>query len=289
MNDPVSAGDGNVYERYAITDWWTNSDVSPLDNVTKISLAGLTSIRLLKNQIEDYFTSDDCSAERKEEFLEAKNKPKKLYDEGKVLEAANIGYKIAMVEMAGNFKEGINGYAKNKLKAFKWATKAAYVNDKKGQFRLGYCYRHGIGVARDHVAAWKWYELAGDAESFNSMGLIYYHGKYGVDKDFTKAAECCRKAADLGDKVAQWNLAEMYYDGEGVEKSFAEARRFLKLSADQDDVDAQYELGLMMMKGEGGEKNIPEGIALIQQSAGKDNEDAKKCLAIIEGAINGMV
>ena len=219
MNDPVLASCGNIFERWAITDWIERNHNSPVTR-EPLTLAGLTGVRLLKNQIEDYFTSDDCSAEMKEEFLEAKNKPKKLYDEGKVLEAANIGYKIAMGEMAENFREGINGYARDKDKGFKWATKAAYVNDKKGQCELGYCYTDGIGVARDHVAALKWYELAGYAKSFNCIGCIYAEGEYGVDKDNTKAVEYYRKAADLGDAKGQVNLAGRYYCGEGVAKSF---------------------------------------------------------------------
>ena len=284
MIDPVIASCGNIFERYAITDWIERNHNSPVTR-EPLTLAGLTGIRSLKNQIEEYFTSDDCNSEMKEEYIEAKNKPKKLYDEGKILEAANIGYVLAMGEMAKNFRFGKNGYVKDAAKAFKWATKAANANDKKGQYELGYCYDEGIGVARDHVAALKWYELAGDAKSFNSMGHIYYMGEYGVDEDFTKAVEYYRKAADLGSAYAQYCLANMYYDREGVEQSFTEARRFFKLSADQDNAMAQYRLGVMMMKGEGGEKNM-EGLVLIDKSAKQGFEEAKARLAKIEESLN---
>ena len=278
MIDPVIASCGNIFERYAITDWIERNHNSPVTR-EPLTLAGLTGIRSLKNQIEEYFTSDDCNSEMKEEYIEAKNKPKKLYDEGKILEAANIGYVLAMGKMAKNFRLGINGYVKDAAKAFKWATKAANANDKKGQYVLGQCYRLGLGVARDHVAALKWYELAGDADSFNRMGVIYSKGEYGVDTDDTKAVEYYRKAADLGGKVAQYNLAFKYYNGKGVEQSFTESRRFYKLSAGQNNVMAQFKLGVMMVKGEGGEENMIEGLVLIDKSAKQGFEEAKVCLA----------
>ena len=276
MIDPVLGSDGICYERWAIVDWMIHNSTSPVTG--KLLTANLIGIIYLKNQIEEYFSRDDCDAEMKEEYEEEKNKPKSLYDEGKVLEAANHGYVLAMGEMAKNFRRGENGYVKDAAKAFKWATKAANANDKKGQRELGICYYIGIGVARDHVAALKWYELAGDADSFNRMGVIYSKGEYGVDTDDTKAVEYYRKAADLGDEVAQYNLANMYYKGEGVEQSFTEARRFFKLSADQDDEDAQFKLGVMMILGEGGEENM-EGLVLIDKSAKQGFEEAKVCLA----------
>ena len=65
MIDPVLGSDGNIYERYAITDWIERNHNSPVTR-EPLTLAGLTGIRLLKNQIEEYFTSDDCNSEMKD-------------------------------------------------------------------------------------------------------------------------------------------------------------------------------------------------------------------------------
>jgi len=83
----------------------------------------------------------------------------KLYDEGKVLEAANLGYPEAMGEMARNYFEGANGFEKDYAKGIKLAMKAANEGDEVGMFYLGYCYLIGSSVARNYAFALSSYHI----------------------------------------------------------------------------------------------------------------------------------
>ena len=49
-----------------------------------------------------------------------------------------------------------------------------------------------------------------DKESFYKLGIIYYYGK-GVEKNYSKAIEYFRKAAELGDPCSMTNLGVIYF------------------------------------------------------------------------------
>ena len=80
-----------------------------------------------------------------EEAKQESEKPKKLFDEGKILESANLGFAKAEGMMAYNYVYGFGGFAVDKVKGFDFATKAANAGDKLGQYMLGCCYQTGWG------------------------------------------------------------------------------------------------------------------------------------------------
>ena len=273
MFRPVIAADRNNYEKITLMKHLKNSNISLCDNVTKITAKGLIQNRQLKNLIEEFATGDNCPAEMRSEWEEARKesdmvKAKKLFGEGKILESANLGYHKAEGIMAKNYAFGEGGFAVDYVKGFDFATKAANAGDKLGQLILGYCYLYGRGVAKKYATALKWFERCEDKypEASNNMGVIYYKGGHDVVQNLTKAVDYYRKAADQGCAFGQHNLAYMYYNGTGVNKSFVEARKFYKMSADQNYANAQFMLGKMMMKGEGGDRNRL-GITLIEKAS----------------------
>jgi TPR repeat protein len=67
---------------------------------------------------------------------------------------------------------------------------------------------------------------------------MYEHG-LGVGKDYKKALEWFRKAADQGYAVAQCNLGFMYANGFGVEKNDEKALEWCRKAAEQEDPAAQ--------------------------------------------------
>jgi len=281
MFKPVIAADGNNYEELTLVEVLKGRDTSPLDNVTKLSVEGLIQNRQLKNMVEEFVGSEDCPADMKKDWEEAKEeseeRPKKLFEEGKVLESAKLGYPEAMGVMADNYALGRGGFGIDKAKAFEWATKAANAGDKNGIFMLGYCYTHGYGVPINYATALTWYKRCEDVDSnaSNNIGAIYDVGGHGADQDYTKAVDYYRKAADQGNCMGQCNLAFMYCNGKGVQKSFTEARKWLKMAADQNGNYSQFYLGKMLIKGEGGVKDFLGGCALLQKSAAQGNADAK--------------
>ena len=79
-------------------------------------------------------------------------------------------------------------------------------------------------------------------DTLNVMGYNYLFG-VGTEKDYAKAVECFRIAAEDGHAGAQNHLAYCYDNGFGVEQDYVEAVRLYKLSADQGFVQAQNNLG----------------------------------------------
>ena len=64
-----------------------------------------------------------------------------------------------------------------------------------------------------------------ETDALFRLGQEYYYGT-GVRKDYRKAAECYRKAAEQGHSDAAEKLGYMYRDGLGVERSWSEAQRW---------------------------------------------------------------
>ena len=62
------------------------------------------------------------------------------------------------------------------------------------------------------------------------------------EKDYEGAFKWYKVAAEKGHKIAQYNLAVMYYKGEGTEKNCDEAIKWYKKSAEQGYENAQKAL-----------------------------------------------
>ncbi len=75
-------------------------------------------------------------------------------------------------------------------------------------------------------------------------------------KDYTRAADLFRKAADQGDALAQYRLGYMYYNGYGVPKDTNLASDWFHKAADQGLSEAQYDLSYMAANSDGPLKDI---------------------------------
>ena len=75
--------------------------------------------------------------------------------------------------------------------------------------------------------------LGGDTEAQNKLGICYLNGN-GVDKNYSKAVACFRKAARKDNKEAQANLSIAYKEGHGVKKDLTLATYWLLKSCSTD-------------------------------------------------------
>ena len=108
------------------------------------------------------------------------------------------------------------------------------------------------------------------AEELFNQGMDYLY-----KKDYSKAAECFRKAADQGDAEAQYNLGVMYDNGHGVQQDYQEAVKWYRKSADQGVAEAQYNLGIMYCNGDGVQQNYQEAVKWYKKSADQGNAQAQ--------------
>jgi hypothetical protein len=86
-----------------------------------------------------------------------------------------------------------------------------------------------------------------EANDPNSMCLLaqdYYHGGKGLQQDRTKAMELYVRAADLGSRGANHNLAHIYREGGDLKK----AKFHCEAAAMAGHVDARFNLGIMELE-----------------------------------------
>ena len=78
--------------------------------------------------------------------------------------------------------------------------------------------------------ALKYYELAeaqGSIWAWNGLGYIWYYGRTG-QKDYEKAFRHFKAAADRGNIVARYKVADMYKNGYYVDKDYGEYKRIIR-------------------------------------------------------------
>eukprot|EP00252_Welwitschia_mirabilis_P001496 TRINITY_DN1135_c0_g1_i1.p1 TRINITY_DN1135_c0_g1~~TRINITY_DN1135_c0_g1_i1.p1 ORF type:complete len:678 (+),score=132.79 TRINITY_DN1135_c0_g1_i1:342-2375(+) len=126
--------------------------------------------------------------------------------------------------------------------------------------KLGLFYYFGLrGVQRDHAKALSWFLRAvekGEYESMELIGEIYARG-FGVQRNYTKALEWFRAATKRKQYSALNGLGYLYAKGYGVEKkNFTIARGLFKKAADYHDSNGHYNLGVLYLKGLGVKKDI---------------------------------
>jgi TPR repeat protein len=131
--------------------------------------------------------------------------------------------------------------------AAEWFRKAAELGLAKGQYRLGFSYDSGQGVAQDYQAARQWYLKAAaqsDRDAEAALGDLYSLG-HGVKKDVAEAAGWYFKAAEQGVAHAQYELGKLYFSGEGVKQDYTQAYIWLGLAAKEidDAMDRRDESG----------------------------------------------
>ena len=98
-------------------------------------------------------------------------------------------------------------------------------------------------------------------------------------KNYTKSVKWLKKAALQGNLNAQYDLAELYYDGKVVSQNYAQAFKLFKRVAGAGYVPAQKFLALMYLSGKGTEKNIEEALYLYEEAAKQGYKYAANTLA----------
>ena len=71
----------------------------------------------------------------------------------------------------------------------------------------------------------------------NSIGAMYRNGQ-GVTTDYMEAARWYRRAADLGNQAAMYNLGSLYQQGLGVPMDPEEARKWFAMASRNGQDDA---------------------------------------------------
>ncbi|KOO32291.1 sel1 domain protein repeat-containing protein [Chrysochromulina tobinii] len=179
--DPVTAEDGNVYERSAIEEWLEQQRKSPVTNLamgTKL----LPALRV-KNMIRAMVTSGTLTGDKVDAWK------LKLEEEEEVAETrrkAEAGEGWAMFKLGLWYKLGQKGLAQDKAKAVEWYEKSHEAGHANGTVGLAWCYLHADGVPKCLVRGAM---LMGQAAEHGSkyacyiLGIAYAEGICGFPED----------------------------------------------------------------------------------------------------------
>ncbi len=162
--------------------------------------------------------------------------PSALGHEG-MLNAAVNGDKTAQYMVAVRYRDG-NFVPKNYDEAAKWFYKAALAGLGPAQYNLAMLYERGRGVLRNIATAKVWYEHAahkGHIKAMHNLAVLNTNAYDGSPPRLAVSAHWFAKAADLGLRDSQYNLAILYERGLGVKKDLSKAYRWYSLAADQHD------------------------------------------------------
>jgi TPR repeat protein len=97
------------------------------------------------------------------------------------------------------------------------------------------------------------------------------------------------RSAELGNAIAQYNLAMMYSNGESVYVDYQQAVYWFKKSAQQEFAPAQYRLGEMYYFEKGGlPRDLGKAVGLFKKAVEQHDPDALMNLAMLCGTGEGV-
>lgn len=106
----------------------------------------------------------------------------------------------------------------------------------------------------------------GDADAQFNLAVLYDTGR-GVQQDYVRAALWYRRAADKGHVVAQYNLGNMYAAGQGVPRDDRQAVGWYRRSAEAGYAPAQFNLASMYEVGRGIDHDDAMALRWYRQAA----------------------
>jgi TPR repeat protein len=181
---------------------------------------------------------------------------------------AEKGYASAQFRMGWLYERGV-GVAQDFVKAREWYAKAMANGDADAIARTGLLYELGLGVEKNYDKAAAYYQRAIAADSalgYAHMGYLYETGK-GVPRDREKAAEHYRRGMEKGDYLAMTRLGFLYQLGRGVGKDEYKAVELYKQAVDHGQPLAMTRLGQMYNLGQGGvPQDHAKALELIRES-----------------------
>ena len=160
--------------------------------------------------------------------------------------------------------------------AVSYLTESAEDGNSNAQFNLGLCYAKGCGVKRDFRKAAEWMRKAAENGDEDAEPLIEQFGK----------AETLRKKAEAGDAAAQGELAGFYLDLAGALTQFGEmndhkaAYEWAKKAAGQNDPEGLYRLAQCCQNGWGVQRNYSSALRCFRSGAELGHPGCQRDLGI---------
>ncbi|KAK8840428.1 hypothetical protein M9Y10_030633 [Tritrichomonas musculus] len=175
---------------------------------------------------------------------------------------------------------------KDNEKALHYLKLAAKQNHKSAikelihiSIELGNKYYKGWDVSQDINKAIHYYEFAAENSSSAQriLGCIYWNDK----NDVNLAIHYFKLSAEQNDKVAQFNLGRIYFEGQFVNINMNKAIKYFTCAAEQNMIDAQIALGNIYAFGSNIPKDIEKSKYYLLKAANQKNPEALYLLGSI--------
>jgi len=185
--DPVTAEDGNVYERSAIEEWLKQQHKSPVTNLAMGTR--LQPALRVKNMIRAMVSSGALTGDKVDAW---KLKLEEEEEVAKMRREAEAGDGAAMYILGAWYWLGRKGLAEDLAKAFEWYEKSHEAGNASGTAGLGACYLVGMGVPKCQSRA---STLMSDAAARGSKNACIYLGNAYADglRGFPKDEKMARR------------------------------------------------------------------------------------------------
>ena len=196
--------------------------------------------------------------------------------------AAEQGHMNAQFKVGYAYDAG-QGIAQNYSKAAYWYEKAATQGHRTSQYNLGILYQFGRGVSQNYNTAFKWFMKSaqqGDADATFKLGFFSAKG-YGTAQNYSVAATWYEKAANQGDKYSQYNLGQLYEDGRGVTKDYKTSFKLFQKAAEQGHTDATFKVGYYYDMGYGVAQDYAKALKWYEKAANEGYKFAQYNLGIL--------
>jgi TonB family protein len=128
---------------------------------------------------------------------------------------------------------------------------------------------------------------AGDRLAQFNLGTLYSRGE-GVTKSIDKAVYWYRKAAEQGYPKAMYNVGEAYRTGTGVKQNPELARKWLAKAAGAGHAPAQTMLGRIYENGDGAPADIAEAVRWYRKAADGNDPEGLTLLATMYESGRGV-
>ena len=177
-----------------------------------------------------------------------------------------------MKRCGDRYRNGI-GVKKDSVKAFYWYQQAAQNGSASGMYNLGYCYQHAAGTAKDNEKAFYWHQKAAEAgnpKAMTSLGYCYENA-IGTAKDDEEAFDWYKKAAEAGNSIAMSNTGTCYYRGIGTHKNAERAFYWHQKAAQNGSAFGMNGLGECYYYGTGTSKDTKKAFYWYQKAAEAGN------------------
>lgn len=192
-----------------------------------------------------------------------------------LMEAANNGDPDAMEKIAMAYLNGDDEFEEDAEQAYYWTVKSAENGNDQAMFNAGLFTAKGFGTERDFAKAAEWMRKAAEAGDDDAEECA---------KEYQKLADAVEKA-EKGDAQAQADLAGGLMklggslDQAGEMKDYEECVMWAEKAVAQGNADGYWTLALAYHHGRGVKRDVKKAIELYQKGADAGSDSCKHNLA----------